>query len=129
MLVDDVAKTSRTRIGKRIVADVTQFDAFAFGHFYGTFYANLRIEKYVVDAKTRCFVVANLVAYLIGGKALHRSIVAHVRILARSVVWRLALIEECPPVFSFPEGLILLEMLVEKARIKAEMRAYLFSED
>ena len=59
--------------------------------------------------------MTDLVANLIGGKALHRSAVAHICVLTRSIVGRLALIEESTPVFAFPKGLILLEMLVEKS--------------
>ena len=113
VLVDDIAKATRTGIGKRVVADVTQFDAFTFGHFNRTFNAYLRIEQHVVDAEARCFVMTDLVANLVGCKALHGSVVAHICVLTRRIVGRLALIEESPPVFAFPKGLIFLEMFVE----------------
>ena len=115
VVVDDETKALRTRIRQRVVADVTQLDTFLLWNFDRTFNSNLRIEKYVVDAKASSLVMTHHVANLIGGKTFHRSVEAHIDILAWRIVRRLTLIEESTPVFAVPEGLILLEMFVEKS--------------
>ena len=73
------------------------------------------IHKHIIDAERRCIMIFHPIAHLVGGIAGARSVLTHVVLLRRGVVWCLALIEVHTSVLSVPEGLIFLEVLVEKA--------------
>ena len=101
-------------IGETVVADVVQLDAGIAWNFHAALYSDVVIE-HIINAEGCGKVILHMVSDLVCGIAVARAVLAHICSLIGCVVGRLTLEEIGSPVFTVPQRLVLLEVLVEKA--------------